>query len=496
MKPVARRSVQYHPRLALALAARGHILVVSLLLMGVILLLGTAASFLSLTNVTIANNVETNLTTRYRAEAGLDTAIAYIQTQAEGFLDNAQIDSMLAEANGLSFLGNPSSCPYDSSTGIPCVTVNRWTPETIVITATAGDPRTNAEYVTEASIRLTPNSSSAPPISLLADGIINLDGPVDLTGGTAQPYDDMSAHGNYGFSITPQVSLAVIDDRVGITASANYGICRGGGVASCPPEIIATQSTGIPNSSDVKSHILGTEVTAISQPSTSDRLVAIDSDEYNLALSNGTYVSAGEINSVETNDGLNDLLTTESNEFVVVPSSEDIVFPENSNLNNSRFILQGGNVRIGENSSLENAHMIVENGSIFFEGNNINFVDSTAIASNGIVATGSVTFLGTSLLVAEDELSGVLIDNVNTVSREDLTIISNGDIQINSDINLFRAGLQAKGNIFLNGYINLQGFAQSEGDINISGGTIASAEIISLTATEPRYTYGFVLSRN
>ncbi|MEL7083251.1 MAG: hypothetical protein AAGM36_02015 [Cyanobacteria bacterium J06597_1] len=45
---------------------------VSLLMMGVILLLGSAASFLSLTNVTIANNVETNLTTRYRAEAGVD----------------------------------------------------------------------------------------------------------------------------------------------------------------------------------------------------------------------------------------------------------------------------------------------------------------------------------------------------------------------------------------------------------------------------------------
>ncbi|MEM8714404.1 MAG: hypothetical protein AAGE92_01290, partial [Cyanobacteria bacterium P01_G01_bin.4] len=236
---------------------------VSLLMMGVILLLGSAASFVSLTNVTIANNVETNLTTRYRAEAGVDAAIAYIQTQASGFLDNDEVETLVADANTLSFLGNASSCPYDSSTGVPCVTVNRWTPETIVISAVAGDPNTNAEYIAEASVRLTPSASSSPPIELLADGIVDLGGSVDLTGGTTQPYDDAFAHGNNGFSVDSQVTLSSINGVPGITASEDYSVCRGGGVVICPPNIINSQNIEITSTSSIRTTVMGAEIIEI-----------------------------------------------------------------------------------------------------------------------------------------------------------------------------------------------------------------------------------------
>ena len=482
-------------------------------MMGVILLLGSAASFLSLTNVTIANNVEANLTTRYRAEAGVDAAIAYIQTEASSFLDDAEIEALVADANNLSFLGNSSNCPYDSSSGLPCVTVNRWTPETLIVNAIAGDPRTNAEYVAEASIRLTPNSSSSPPIALLADGIIDLAGSVDLTGGTTQPYDDAIAHGNNGFSVDPQVTLASVNGVPGITASEGYSVCRGGGVVMCPPNRINSQSIDITSTSSIRTTVMGAEIIEIDATSSETEIeieggeieIEIEGGETEIeiegnglpqvSLTEGEYVTATQLNSATDSSSFENQLAVEPGSFVVVPSAEDIVFPEGVNLSNTTMIVNAGSVRINSNNSLDNTHIITEDGDIIFEGNNIVFNNSSAIASDGIFVSGAVDFRGVSTLAGEGELTGIYLENNAIQSRENLTIVSHGVIQVNADIPLFRAGLQSRGDIELNGDINLNGFAQSAEDICITSGVISSADIASLIATDPKYTFGFVLSR-
>ncbi|MGK7913406.1 MAG: hypothetical protein AB4050_18290 [Synechococcus sp.] len=485
-------------------------MVVSLLMMSVILMLGSAAGFLSLTNITISKNVETNLTTRYRAEAGVDTAIAYLQSNASGFLDNAEIDALVAEANNLSFFGDISNCPYSSDTGTPCVTVNRWTPETITINAIAGDPITNAEYVAEATIRLSPNSSSSPPIELLANGIIDLGAGVDLTGGTTQPYDDVIAHGNYGFSINPQVTLSTVNGEPGITASEGYSVCRGGGVVMCPPNIINSQSIDITSTSSLRTTVMGAEILEIDATSSEIEIEIEGANETGsyreteiennglpkVSLTEGEYVTATQLNSATDSRSFENQLAVEPGSFVVVPSAQDIVFPEGVDLSNTKMIVNAGSIRINSNSSLENTHIITENGDIILEGNNIVFNNSSAIASDGIFVSGAVDFRGVSTLAGEGDSTGVYLSNSAIRSHEDLTIISDGVIQVNADIPLLRAGLQSRGNIELNGDINLTGFAQSEGDIYITSGSLSSESITSLVASEPKYTFGFILSRN
>ena len=509
MKPNPHYPIQYHPKLKLALVARGYILVVSVLMMGVILLLGTAASFLSLTNVTIANNVETNLETRYRAEAGIDAAIAYLETNASSFLNNTEIDRLIAEANTLTVFGNPSSCPYDSTTGIPCIALNRWTPETVVISAIAGDPHTNAEYVAEASIRLTPNTDSTPAIGLLAEDVITI-GAVDLTGGTASPLDDLISHGNNGYSIDSRATLPIVNGTVGITASPGSTVCAGGGVAPCPPETNPLESVDIDAISELKTVALGSEITEIAttrEPSDSDDddddddlagSMSIDSisNSPSTSLSDGSYVTASQINTASDPKEVSGLLQTDSDSFTVVPSGEDIVFPEGTSLNDAKLILQNGNIRLPANGQFNNVVMIAEGGGIIFEGSNTLFTDSAAIASDGIDVLQAVTFSGINLLASDNPLSGIRFEHDGIVSNDDLSVISNGNIEVNGNISNFKAGLQSGGNIQLNGTMNFRGFAHAEGSISISEGTGRAEPIASLTPTEPEYTFGFILSRS
>ncbi|MEO0941840.1 MAG: hypothetical protein AAFY30_09795 [Cyanobacteria bacterium J06642_12] len=403
---------------------------------------------------------------------------------------------MVADANTLSFLGNASSCPYDSSTGVPCVTVNRWTPETIVISAVAGDPNTNAEYIAEASVRLTPSASSSPPIELLADGIVDLGGSVDLTGGTTQPYDDAFAHGNNGFSVDSQVTLSSINGVPGITASEDYSVCRGGGVVICPPNIINSQNIEITSTSSIRTTVMGAEIIEIDAQSSNTDTQASNNGLPKVSLTEGNYVTATQLNSASNSRSFENQLAVEADSFIVVPSAEDIIFPEGIDLSNTTMIVNSGSVRINSNSTLENTHIITEDGDIIFEGDNIVFNHSSAIASDGIFVSGAVDFRGISTLAGEGELTGIYLDNSAIRSNEDLTIVSHGVIQVNADIPLLRAGLQSQGNIELNGIINLNGFVQSQGNISITAGSVSSADIASAIASDPKYTFGFVLSRN
>lgn len=520
MKFSRRHAIPSHPKLQLALAARGYILVVSVLMMGVILLIGTAAGFLSLTNVIIAGNVETNLGTRYRAEAGVDAAIAYLQSQASGYLSTAEIDSEIAKANTLSIQGEASTCPFDPDTGVPCITVTRWTPETVVITAIAGDPTTNAEYVSEASIRLTPSTESMPPIGLLAEDTIEINGAMDLTGGTASPYDDLLAHGNNGYAIDSQATLPLVDGNVGITASPGASLCFGGGVAPCPADTIATQSIVGTDLEEVKTLAIGSDITEITDndsgtdddPDTDNDpdtdqvsvtgngsnyvLLNTDSTSPTTSLTSGSYITASQINSASSSSEVSSLLQTSANSFTVIASSEDIVFPDNTSLSDAKVILQSGSFRLPANSQFNDVVLIAEAGSIIFEGDNTTFTDSAAIASDGIDVLTAVTFSGTSLLASEGSLNKIRFQHDGITSTDDLSVISEGSIEFNANIPSFKAGLTATGDILFNGTIDFSGFAQSGSSILLAQGTGSASAISSLVATEPEYRFGFVLSRN
>ncbi|MGK7906418.1 MAG: hypothetical protein AB4040_04215 [Synechococcus sp.] len=514
MKFSRRHAIPSHPKLQLALAARGYILVVSVLMMGVILLIGTAAGFLSLTNVIIAGNVEANLGTRYRAEAGVDAAIAYLQSQASGYLSTAEIDSEIAKANTLSIQGEASTCPFDPDTGVPCITVTRWTPETVVITAIAGDPSTNAEYVAEASIRLTPSTESMPPIGLLAEDTIEINGAMDLTGGTASPYDDLLAHGNNGYAIDSQATLPLVDGTVGITASPGASLCFGGGVAPCPADTIATQSIVGTDLEEVKTLAIGSDISEITD-NDSDTENEFDTDQVSVtgngsnsvllntnstspttSLTSGSYITASQINSASRSSEVSSLLQTSSDSFTVIASSEDVVFPENTSLSDAKVILQSGSFRLPANSQFSDVVLIAEAGSIIFEGDNTTFTDSAAIASDGIDVLTAVTFSGTSLLASEGSLNKIRFQHDGITSTDDLSVISEGSIEFNANIPSFKAGLTATGDILFNGTIDFSGFAQSGASILLAQGTGSASAISSLVATEPEYRFGFVLSRN
>ena len=188
-------------------------------------------------------------------------------------------------------------------------------------------------------------------------------------------------------------------------------------------------------------------------------------------------------------------MQTDSGGFSVIPSGEDILFPEGTRLNDAKFILQNGNIRLPANGQFNNVVMIASAGSIIFEGDNILLTDSAAFASNGIDILQATTFSGTNLLASENPLGRIRFEHDGIISTDDLSVISNGNIEVNGNITIFKAGLQSAGDIQLNGIINFSGFAHAGGNISIVEGTSRSAPISSLLATEPEYSFGFILSR-
>lgn len=134
------------------LASRGYILVASLLLMALLLILGTGASLLSFSNVSVSRNVRTNAVTRYRAEAGLDAALASLDSRVSGVFPVVfpvssitlpiEVDTSSAQPNRMD-LGSTGDAIY-----------TRFDDENARISVTARDPALEAEYTATAVVTL------------------------------------------------------------------------------------------------------------------------------------------------------------------------------------------------------------------------------------------------------------------------------------------------------------------------------------------------------
>ncbi|MGK7912826.1 MAG: hypothetical protein AB4050_15335 [Synechococcus sp.] len=446
------RTNPLNPKLTISLSSRGYILVTTMLMAILVMVIGIGASALSMTNVSISRNVRANADTRYLAEASTDAVVGFIREEASAnSYDRASIVSVLIpKAESINMSTMVPRCP--SVDGSPCVDVDiellhASRPDLIKIRSEIFDANRDAEYSVTAIVQL--REDPAPygvDTTILSDGYVELNGPVDLRGIISDSSDDAFVHGNDGYKLSDDNELPTDPDtsNLAVTAGTSNSICDGASlIGSCQ------------TSSDI----------------------SIDLLTFDEVLNEVTGTTSFPPSHDKTANNLNQLESRCRN--------GDIVRYYGSTINNA---------------TLEECTVIALN-DLKIEGNTNVLPDTIIMAGGKIEVDGSVNFTGNNVLAARANASSTDIGiNINSpnVNADDLLIISAGITELNADFtSTFIAGIYSEGEVKVNGNNGISGFIRSNGNIILNGTVGASSTIInSLLPTTSAYSYDAVISRN
>ncbi|MGK7907555.1 MAG: hypothetical protein AB4040_10055 [Synechococcus sp.] len=417
----------------------------------IVLLIGLGASFLSMTNLSIAQNVRANAEVRYLAEAALDATIAYIRTQPVSSA-TAVSTTLVSNASSLDLSDIAPPCPSSNNVCIEVTAsmLGSGRDDLIQVEATSIDSRRNSEYDAHAIVHLRESSGPfSPDYTLLSDGVITVNGLIDLSESSAPAGDTNIIHGNDGYILDDDNTLPVNED-------GNYAVSAGTSYSTCDGKSFVGMNCRTASDVDVAS------------------LLLTPAETFNSLLGSTSYPSSFDNNNVRNGD-----LASECRNGDVLRYKDSSINVSSVTLGDCIIVRQAG-------------------GDLSIEGNTA-FNGTTIVAKGKIEVKDNVTFADTTI-ISDTTSSGDVGVNFNSDSIEasNALIISNGKVELNANFSTaLNVGIYSGGEVKLNGNSGFGGFVYSLGDIIVNGQAAVRSSIIStLLDSGSSFEYDSVISRN